>query len=238
MTHAPSSGHGSNERWPTCDESGATTTGHRDDAGAAMTRALVVYCHPLDHSFVRVVRDRTIEALRAGGADVRLCDLYADGFDPAFSAIERAEHRLPGAHPSLQRYVDDLQWCDTLVLVYPTWWAGQPAMLKGWVDRVWVNGVAWELPDGADRLAPRLKNVRRLVAVTTHGSSKLVNAVEGEGGKRTLARSMRAMCHPLARTTWLALYGTDASTPDQRAAFLRRVDRRIGRLATRRSKRP
>ncbi len=198
-----------------------------------MRRALVVYCHPLDDSFVRVVRDRTIEALRAGGVEVRLDDLYADGFDPAFSAVERREHRTPGAHPSLRGYVDDLQWCDTLVVVYPTWWSGQPAMLKGWVDRVWVNGVAWDLPDGAARLAPRLKNVRRLVAVTTHGSSKLVNAVEGESGKRTFGRSMRAMCHPLARTTWLAMYGIDTSSRADRDAFLTRIDRRIGKLARR-----
>jgi NAD(P)H dehydrogenase (quinone) len=201
------------------------------DTSPTMTRALVVYCHPLDESFVRVVRDRTIHALRSGGADVRVDDLYADEFDPTFTAQERADHRVAGADPSLQRYVDNLQWCDTLVLVYPTWWAGQPAMLKGWIDRVWVRGVAWDLPEGADHVVPLLKNVRRLVAVTTHGSSKFVNAVEGEGGKRTLTRSLRAMCHPFARTTWLALYGTDASSPGDRAAFLRRIDRRIGKVA-------
>jgi hypothetical protein len=59
---------------------------------------------------------------------------------------------MPGTDPSIASYADDLQWCDTLVLVYPTWWSGQPAMLKGWIDRVWVNGVAWTLPDGANRL--------------------------------------------------------------------------------------
>lgn len=198
-----------------------------------MTRALVVYCHPLDDSFVRAIRDRAVAALTAGGAEVRLDDLYADEFDPAFSADERANHLVAGADPTLQHYVDNLQWCDMIVLVYPTWWAGQPAMLKGWIDRVWANGVAWDLPDGADRLVPRLKNVRRLVAVTTHGSSKWVNAIEGEGGKRTLTRSLRTMCHPLARTTWLALYGVDTSTPDQRERFLDRVDRTVGKLARR-----
>ena len=50
------------------------------------------------------------------------------------------------------RYCDDLRWCDTLVFVYPTWWSGQPAMLTGWLDRVLVRGVAWELPDGASRI--------------------------------------------------------------------------------------
>ncbi len=198
---------------------------------SAPTKALVVYCHPLADSFVAAVRDRVLNGLAAGGAEVRLTDLYADGFDPVFNASERANHLSPGAAPELAAYAADLRWCDTLVLVYPTWWSGQPAMLKGWIDRVWVNEVAWTLPEGANRLRPELRNVRRLVAVTTHGSSKLINMIEGESGKRTLTRSLRSMCHPLARTTWLALYGVDNASEADRRTFLDRVERRIERLA-------
>jgi NAD(P)H dehydrogenase (quinone) len=196
-----------------------------------MTRVLVVYCHPSDDSFVAAVRDRVTAGMTAAGAEVRLTDLYADGFDPLFSAAERANHLVAGTDPSIASYGDDLRWCDTLVLVYPTWWSGQPAMLKGWIDRVWVNDVAWTLPDGANRLRPALRNVRRLVAVTTHGSSKWINLIEGESGKRTLTRSLRTMCHPLARTTWLAMYGVDNASETERRAFLDRVERRIARLA-------
>ncbi len=196
-----------------------------------MTRVLVVYCHPSAESFVAAVRDRVTVGLEAAGADVRLTDLHADGFDPLFTAVERANHLSPGTDPSIASYADDLQWCDTLVLVYPTWWSGQPAMLKGWIDRVWVNDVAWTLPDGANRLRPALRNIRRLVAVTTHGSPKWLNMIEGESGKRTLTRSLRTMCHPLARTTWLALYGVDNASDAERLAFLDRVERRIARLA-------
>jgi putative NADPH-quinone reductase len=176
------------------------------------------------------VRDRVLAGLTATGAEVRLTDLYAIGFDPAFTADDHANHLLPGTDPSLTTHADDLRWCDTLVLVYPTWWSGQPAMLKGWIDRVWVSDVAWSLPEGANRLRPGLANVRRVVVVTTHGSPKWINAVEGEAGKRTVTRSLRAMCHPRARTTWLAMYGVDRSTADDRADFLDRVERRLTRL--------
>jgi NAD(P)H dehydrogenase (quinone) len=194
------------------------------------TRALVVHCHPSPVSFVAAARDRVLAGLQATDAEIRTFDLYAEGFTPEFSAGERAAHLAPGADPTIAEHAEALQWCDTLILVYPTWWAGQPAMLKGWFDRVFVSGVAWELPDGANRLQPKLRNVKRIVAVTTHGSPKYINAIEGEGGKRTLTRALRAMCHPLCRVNWIALYGVDKCSEAARLKFLDRTEARITAL--------
>jgi NAD(P)H dehydrogenase (quinone) len=193
-------------------------------------RALVIYCHPDPDSLAAAARDRVLVGLERAGAAVRLTDLYAEGFDPLFDEHDRRTHLQTGVVESLRQHADDLQWCDTLVLVYPTWWSGQPAMLKGWIDRVWACGVAWDLPRGTDRLRPGLTNVRRIVAVTPHGSPKWVNALEGESGKRTVTRALRVLCHPLCRTTWVALYGVDRSTAEQRTAWLDRVERRLARL--------
>jgi putative NADPH-quinone reductase len=190
-------------------------------------RSLVVYCHPDPASFTAVTRDRAISALQARGDEVRANDLYAEGFDPLFTADERERHLERGSDPVIAPYVEDLLWCERLLLVYPTWWSGQPAMLKGWIERVWVNGVAWELPAGANRLRGRLHNVRRLVAITSHGSSKLINALEGEVGKRMVTRTLRSLCHPLTRTTWLAFYGIDTAPEEQRQRFLAKVERRL-----------
>jgi NAD(P)H dehydrogenase (quinone) len=193
-------------------------------------RALVVYCHPEPESFVHAALERALAGLARAGHEVRVTDLYADGFEPAMSAAERAVHAEPGVAPELRRYADDLVWAEALVFVYPTWWAGLPAMLKGWIDRVWVAGVAWDLPPGKAVLRPGLRGVRRIVAVTTHGSPKWTNALEGEGGKRTLFRSIRAMCGRRTRTTWCALYGLDHATAERRARFLDRVERTLARL--------
>jgi putative NADPH-quinone reductase len=146
------------------------------------------------------------------------------------SCDERRTHKEPGVAPDLQRYADDLRWAQALVLVYPTWWSGQPAMLKGWIDRVWVAGVAWDLPPDANIVRPLLRGVRRIVVITGHGSSKLVNALEGEAGKRTVTRSMRAMCSRRTRTTWCAIYGLDRAGQDARERFLARVERTMSRL--------
>lgn len=194
-------------------------------------RALVVHSHPVAASYSHAVRGRVVSTLEGQGHEVRVTDLHAEGFEPELSAWERQHHLdPPSTKPEIARHVDDLRWCDMLVLVYPTWLSAQPAMLKGWLDRVWVSGVVYELPAGSNRIRPLLTNVRHLVVVTTHGSSKFVNALQGEPGKRIVSRSMRLMCHRRARTHWIALYRMDRCDDTQRAAFLDRVERRLTRI--------
>ena len=198
-------------------------------------RALVIVAHPSPESFVSFLGSEVVAELQNSGHEIRHHDLWAGEFIPVFTAYERLNHvgdveeKLKNL-PELRQHVEDLQWCDALVLVYPTWWSGQPAMLKGWFDRVLMNGVAWVLPDGAARIRPLLTNVRRLVVVTTHGSSKFVNALEGESGKRTVFRSVRLMLHRRVRCEWIAMYGVDNATLSQREKFSSRVRRRIHRL--------
>jgi NAD(P)H dehydrogenase (quinone) len=193
---------------------------------------LVVYAHPREDSFVAAVRDQVVAGLGTAGHDVDLLDLYGEGFEPALAAQEWRDHRsgIDAKREDVRAHAERLREAQGLVLVYPTWWGGQPAILKGWIDRVWVEGVAYHLPEGANHIRPLLRHVRRLAAVTTHGSPKWINAIEGEPGKRTVLRQMRLLCHPLARTRWLALYGVDRSDEPERRAFLDKVKRSMSKM--------
>lgn len=195
-------------------------------------KVYVVYCHPDHESFTAAVRLRAVDSLTGGGHDVRVADLYAESFDPTLSLQEVLDHlHPPESNPAIDGYCADLKWCDTLVFIYPTWWSGPPAMLKGWLDRVLIRGVAWDLHDGATRITPLLTNVVRLIGITTYGSSKFINVLEGETGRRVIGRALKALCHRSARTTWLTMYDMDRSTPERRQAFLDHVVERIGRLS-------
>jgi putative NADPH-quinone reductase len=138
----------------------------------------------------------------------------------------------PARPDDVQAHAARLEWADALVLVYPTWWGAQPAILWGWLDRVWIEGVAFTRPPRVRRARPSLRNIRHLVAITTHGSPKWINAIEGEPGKRVVLRRMRTCCHPRATTRWIALYGVDRSDDAERQAFLRRVERSMAALET------
>lgn len=190
----------------------------------------MIYCHPLQDSFCAAMRDAAVEGLATGHHQVRVTDLYAEEFDPILSAPEWLVHLSPAiGRPDIEAHANNLHWCESLVLIYPTWWSGQPAMLKGYFDRVWLNGVAWTLPPGAERLRPLLRNIRRITIVTSHGSSKFVNVLEGEAGKRVAFRGLRALCSRVCRTRWISFYGIDRSTPEARAAFLSKVRCQLAR---------
>jgi NAD(P)H dehydrogenase (quinone) len=100
-------------------------------------RALVVYCHPKETSFTAAVRDVVLDRLRAAGAEVRLRDLYARRVRPA-AHRPRSRH-LRGRGRERRAHAPRSRTCagaTRLIFVYPTWWYGLPAMLKGWLDRV------------------------------------------------------------------------------------------------------
>ncbi|SMX44594.1 NAD(P)H-dependent oxidoreductase [Maliponia aquimaris] len=195
-------------------------------------RALVVSCHPKPESFTGAVCAQVLARLEARGAEVRHHDLYAEGFDPVLSAadwdgyLDEDSDRAPVA-----RQVADLAWCDTLILVYRTWWSGLPAMLKGWLDRVLLPGVAFALPKGpGEGIAPALTHITRLAVFTTCGASWWLTWLMGAPGRRTLLRGVRALCARRCRTVFVAQYLVDASTPESRARHLARVGRAVDRL--------
>lgn len=194
-------------------------------------RVLVVFAHPSHESLSGAALARVRTGLERGGHEVRVRDLYTEGFEPRLSLTEKRGHlAAPSTKPQLARDFDDLAWCDTLVFVHPTWWSAQPAILKGWYDRVFAAGVAFTLPPGAKNIRPALRNVRRIVTVTTHGSPWRINALQGVSGRRVVNRGLRAVCHPLCRTSWIALYAVDRGSSSRRERFLRRVERRMSRL--------
>lgn len=195
-------------------------------------RALVVYCHPDPASFNAAIRDLVVQRLHDAGAEVRQHDLYADGFAPVLTQAEwKGYLNSPFNRAPVATQADDIGWCDTLIFVYPTWWYGLPALLKGWLDRVLLPDVAFLMPDGVNRtIRPGLTHVTRLGVFTTCGASRWLTFLVGAPGKRTLLRGVRLLCARKVRTAFAAHYLMDSSTPESRAAHLSRVNRALDRF--------
>ena len=185
---------------------------------------LVVYCHPCADSFTAAVRDVVVAALHEGNHACQEIDLYGEKFDPVMSDTERrgyhdeATNLLPFAEHAAR-----LLWAEMVVFVYPTWWYGLPAMLKGWLERVMVPGFAFKMPTAHRGSRPNLTNIRRVMVLTTCGATPLVSWVMGQPGRRTLLRGFRSVCHMRCRTSFLALYKMDSVSLAKRNRHLARV---------------
>lgn len=122
--------------------------------------ALIVTAHPLPDSLTNAVAAELAAGIRAhGGHSAEIADLAAEGFDPRFSAIDHEVHlRNAPIPPEIVREQERIDRADALILVYPVYWWSFPALLKGWIDRVFSNGWAYdELPGG-----PTVKKLGRL----------------------------------------------------------------------------
>lgn len=195
-------------------------------------RALVVYCHPNEDSFNASVRDLVLKKLAAHAAETRVCDLYKRGFDPVLTKNELNMYLdCPANQATVAQDVADIRWCDTLIFVYPTWWYGMPAMLKGWLDRVLLPDVAFSMPDiRSDAIRPGLTHITRLAVFTTCGASRWLTWMIGAPGRRILLRGVRLLCAKKCKTTFAAHYLMDRSTHESRMRHLSKVARILDRF--------
>lgn len=184
---------------------------------------LIVLAHPLPDSLAAHFAAHIKARL---GGDVRAVDLYAQAFDPVLSVEERRTY--------YQTPFDDaagLQECERLVLVFPTWWFGLPAMLKGWIDRSFLPGVAYDHASDLSALTGRLTRLREVLVVTTLGSPWWVDwLIVRRPVRRALKWGVIKACAPQARFTMLTLYGAEQVSADKVARFTARIDRALEKM--------
>lgn len=192
-------------------------------------RVLLIHAHPVEESFSTALKNEALRVLVAAGHSVEECDLYARGFDPVLSREERlAYHDVEHNREPVADYVEQLMRAEAIVLVYPVWNFGFPAILKGYFDRVFLPGVSFRMRDG--KVVPNLQHIRRLVAVTTYGSSRLRACLVGDPPRKLVRRVLRALIAPTGRLSYLALYDMNRIDEAGRKAFVARVTAELERL--------
>jgi putative NADPH-quinone reductase len=195
-------------------------------------RALVIVAHPTEDSYCHALAERAVAGLRTAGHEVEVIDLYAQGVRVAMTAEERRAYHGddPILDPTIRRHADMLTRAQILVFVYPTWWSGLPAILKGWLERVMVPGVGFRFHERTGRVRPGLPQVRRIVGISTYGSPRGYVGLVNDNGRRTLTRALRMSCGFRARPRWFGLYAIDTSTRIEREEFASRVERDMAAL--------
>lgn len=146
--------------------------------------ALIVLANPERASFCHALAERAAETIRSGGHSVEISDLYAEQFNPVagrndfttvadpkrFHYQTEQEHAVVknGFVPEIRREQERLARADVLILQFPLWWGGPPAILKGWAERVLAYGFGYV--DGRRFDTGLFKGRRAMISVTTGGT--------------------------------------------------------------------
>jgi len=185
----------------------------------------VILAHPERRSFNHAIAQTACHTLERSGHTVRFHDLYEEGFNPLLPAAE-LETKTP---PSLELagYCEELQRADGLVIVHPNWWGQPPAAMKGWIDRVFRPGVAYKFEEGDGGEGVPVGLLRAQTAIIFNTSNTPLEReleVFGDPLENLWKRCIFEFCgvKNVVRETFSVVI---TSTPEQRAEWLRRVEK-------------
>jgi NAD(P)H dehydrogenase (quinone) len=157
-------------------------------------RIFILNGHPGPNSIARQAMERYAAAARAAGKEVRVSQLADLSFDPDRGKAGYANAKP--LEPVLEQELENLEWCSHFVLAFPLWWGGFPAKLKGWIDRVFVNGRTFTTdettPIGLP--APLLTGRSARVLITSDTPRSFLRLVYGDAILRQLKGQILGFC--------------------------------------------
>jgi NAD(P)H dehydrogenase (quinone) len=193
-------------------------------------RVLYLYCHPQPTSFHAAIRARALAGLTDAHHDVDLLDLYAEKFDPVMWEPARRVYEDPSRNQAgLEDYVARLRAAHALIVQFPVWSFGMPAMLKGYFDRIMMPGVAFDLSNPA-AAQPLLGNLRRIAGIATYGRPRLHAFFIGDPPRRMVKRYLPWFANGRARVDYYALYDMNIASQARRVAFMDKVEGALRRF--------
>jgi len=178
----------------------------------------VIIAHQRQGSFCHAITSAAIEELKAAGHEIVYHDLYAEKFDPILPDEEIP--RDAKLDPVVEQHCRELSAADGYVIVHPNWWAMPPAIMKGWLDRVWRQGVVYRFtPNGVD---PLLRGKRAVVFTTSNTPRDDEMRLFGDPLENLWKACMFNLCgvDNFLRRNFESIV---MSTPDQRKAWLEEV---------------
>ena len=197
-------------------------------------KILVVFCHPSSSSFGASIFKLTCQTLKKLGHKVRTHDLYKENFDPVLSdeQWQNYSNKIEALINENATHVRNLKWCEGLIVIYPTWYYGPPAMLKGWLEKIWLPGVTFEISDEKFKLpVSKLRHIRLFMGVTTSGSPWWWLKLIKDPGRNLWSRGLKVLFSKKCKVFWKQLYDINNSTENDRQKFLSQIEKTLKRIS-------
>jgi len=129
---------------------------------------LIVYAHPFEDSFNHAILENAVSSLESKGHSVVVRDLYALGFNPVLSPVDFKELRSGNTPEDIATEQAFIKNADAITLIYPLWWTGLPAILKGYIDRIFAYGFAYQYTK--EGMVEGLLSSKKGFMITTQGT--------------------------------------------------------------------
>ncbi|MDK2595555.1 NAD(P)H-dependent oxidoreductase [Pseudoalteromonas obscura] len=190
---------------------------------------LVVLAHPLENSLCKHLAEKTIKRLESKGYTVTVKDLYQEKFDPVLTKGERESYYQSQFDQSqIELDIAQLKQAESLVLIFPTWWFSFPAILKGWFDRIWAPGHAYEHASDYGPIKQSLTNLKEMTVITTLGSPWWVDFfILRKPVKKVLKIALLGACAKNCNFKMLSLYKSESLTEAKIAKFVKKIEARL-----------
>lgn len=191
-------------------------------------KQLVLYCHPNPGSFCHAILEIVVETLRGKGHEVKVKDLYGEAFDPVLKDSDVKALQAGKTPTDITAEQNLVAWAEAITVIYPVWWTGLPAMLKGYIDRVFALEFAYTFgPDGPKGLL----GGRKVIVLSTQGAFKEAYDTSGmtDAMKKTTDVGIWSFCgmEVLEHRFFGAVPLTDDTT---RKSYLSEVKEVMGRI--------
>ena len=183
---------------------------------------LVILAHPYSKSYCHALYQRVVQQLEASGHTVDRLHLDAENFDPVMRGADLAVYALgKSADPAVAAYQARIDAAQQLVFIFPIWWEVMPALLKGFLDKVFTKGWAYE--PSKFGVKGHLTHVQRAVVVTTMNTPRWAyRLLYGDAVQRALVRGTLRKCG-VRQVKWVSLSPVSHVDDAKRRAWLDRV---------------
>lgn len=131
-------------------------------------RHLIIYAHPNSKSLNHQLLETVTETLRSANHEIEIRDLNQINFNPILSLEDMQGQRMGKVADEVQTEQDFISWAEHITFIYPIWWTGMPAVMKGYIDRVFSYGFAYRYDQGIQK---GLLTGKKTIIINTHGKS-------------------------------------------------------------------
>ena len=139
---------------------------------------LIIYAHPNPASLNHFFKQTVVEILENQEHEIVIRDLNKINFNPVLSLDDMSGQRMGQVAADVKKEQDFINWADRIIFVYPIWWTGMPAIMKGYIDRVFSYGFAYRYDQGIQK---GLLAGKKTIIINSHGKSNAEYAESGLG---------------------------------------------------------